>query len=95
MIYKHNLNKTVTLVRDTDQLVFGTLCSVRKLAIKAYRLVDGEVQIKFRGKWWDVNETANNNVGFFKSLPQISLEDGVVYGINALVEISDWSQHIK
>ena len=62
---KHKIYKPITLIRHTDMKVYGTYRSVEKISFKDYRIKDGQVQVKFCGKWMEIreyNEGSTDNV---------------------------------
>ena len=80
----------ITLVRSFDKVVFGTARSVTQTSSKSYRIASGEVQIKFKGKWFNVDEI---NASGTDRVNAMYRNKGINAGVSGSCEISNWGQH--
>jgi len=90
MNFRHSTTTAVYLERYIDKRVFGTWRAVTETRRKdTYRIKDGNVQVKFRGKWENVvenNEATSDRVR--AHILQASIDAGKpYYGAAAFVRL--------
>lgn len=86
----HSSNDKIMLERSYDRKVFGVWRAVTEIKHKVWRIMEGEVQIKFRGKWWDIEELDEKRTN---AVLQIKKDNGYRAAVTGVVRITDWSQH--
>ena len=77
-LFKHSkYTNEVMVYRTYDKKVFGEYRACESLTHKKWRLKDGEVQVKFRGKWMEVEELNERSTDRQRdSRAKMAIEDG-------------------
>ena len=89
MIFKHTNNRHFYLERNIDKMVFGEYRAVTELRkIRKYRIKNGDIQVRFCGKWQTVEECNSEHIDRVNKIAQDLAESkGYVYGQAGEVKI--------